>query len=85
MLEGCLSLSAEERERSHLIRQTAEKTLRQKEAVERLGIGERQFKRLVRAWKRHGDGGLVNRQRGRASNNRLTAATRERIEQPYVE
>ena len=81
MLEGCLPMSAEERERSHLIRQTVEKTLRQKEAAERLGIGERQFKRLVRAWKRHGDGGLVNRQRGRASNNRLTAATRGRIEQ----
>ena len=76
MSEGCLSMSAEERDRSHLIRQTVEKTLRQKEATERPGIGECQFRRLVRAWKRQGDGGLVNRQRGRASNNGLADATR---------
>ena len=74
-------MSAEERDRPHVIRQTVEKTLRQKEAAERPGIGERQFKRLVRAWKRQGDGGVVNRQCGRGSNNRLADATGWRIEQ----
>jgi transposase len=80
MPEGYLSMSAEERDRSHLIRRTIEKSLSQREAAERLGIGRRQFKRLVRAWKRHGDAGLVGRQRGRSAHNRLAEATRLRIE-----
>jgi hypothetical protein len=36
------------------------------EAAERLGLGLRQLKRLVQGWRRAGDAGLVNRQRGRA-------------------
>jgi hypothetical protein len=35
----------------------------------------------VRVWKRHGDHGLVSRQRGRAAHNRLPEATRLRGEQ----
>ena len=56
MPEGCLLMSAAERERSHLVRRSIEKSLSQREAAERLGVGVRQFKRLVRAWKRRGDG-----------------------------
>jgi transposase len=74
-----LWMSDEERERSHLVRQTQEKQLSQRQASERLGIGVRQFKRLVRSWKQQGDAGLVSRQRGRASNNRLAPGERERI------
>ena len=48
-------MSAVERDRAHVIRQTQEKQLRQREAAERLGIGVRQFKRLVRSWKQQGD------------------------------
>ncbi len=72
-------MSAVERDRAHVIRQTQEKQLRQREAAERLGIGVRQFKRLVRSWKQQGDAGLVSRQRGRASNNRLATEQRCRI------
>jgi transposase len=81
MPEGYLLMSADERERSHLIRRTIEKSLRQHEAAERLGLGVRQFKRLVRAWKRDGDGGVVSRRRGRAAHNRMTETRRLRIEQ----
>lgn len=42
-------MSMEERERSHLVRQTQEKHLSQRQASERLGIGVWQFKRLVRS------------------------------------
>ena len=80
MPEGYLLMSAVERERSHLIRRTVEKSLSQREAAERLDIGQRQFKRLVRAWKRDGDAGLIGRHRGRAAHNRLAEATRLRIE-----
>jgi hypothetical protein len=71
MAEGCLLMSADERDRLHLIRATVEKTLGQREASERAGVSVRQFKRLVRAWKQDGDAGLVSRQRGVRSNNRL--------------
>jgi transposase len=81
MRERCLLMSVSERDRSHLIRRTVEKSLGQREAAERLGLSVRQFKRLVHAWKRDGDGGLVSRRRGRAAPNRLPEATRLRIEQ----
>lgn len=75
MGEGLLTMSVVELERSHVVRQAVEDRLSQREGAERLGIGVRQFKRLVRAWKL----GLVSRQRGRASHNRLTDGARSEI------
>ena len=72
-------MSIVELERLHLVRQTQEKQLSQRQASERLGIGVRQFKRLVKSWKEQGDAGLVSRQRGQPSNNRLAPVDRERI------
>jgi transposase len=72
-------MSAKERERSHVVRQSTEGHLDQREASERLGISVRQFKRLVRRWREAGDTGLVSRRRGRAAPNRLADATRERV------
>ena len=80
MAEGLLTMSVAERDRSRLIQEVIEKKLRGREAAERLGVGQRQLKRLARAWKRDGDAGLINRQRGRVPNNALPVATRERLE-----
>ena len=82
MPEGYLLMSASEApSRSHTWSGgSLRESLSQREAAERLGIGVRQMKRLVRAWKRQGDHGLVSRQRGRAAHNRLSEATRLRIE-----
>ncbi len=60
---GDLLMSTVERERSHVVRQAIEGVLSQREGSERLGIGVRQFKRLVRSFRRGGDAGLVSRQR----------------------
>jgi transposase len=79
MVGGVLSMSSEERERGHLVRQAVEGRLSQREASERLGIGVRQFKRLVRAWRAGGDGGLVSRQRGRPSHRRLPDGLRQQL------
>ena len=79
MVEGLLTMSVVELERSHVVRQAVEERLSQREGAERLGIGVRQFKRLVRAWKQDGTLGLVSRQRGRASHNRLTDGARSEI------
>jgi transposase len=62
-----------------VVQQAVEHRLSHQEGAERLGIGVRQFKRLVRAWKQDGAAGLVSRQRGHASPNRLADAQRSRI------
>lgn len=79
MPEGILAMSASERDRSALVWRCVEEGLSQREVSERLGIGVRQVKRLVRVWRDRGDVGLVSRQRGRPSNNRLAADRRARI------
>jgi len=72
-------MSGKERDLGYLIRQTVGHRLSQREAAERLGISVRQFKRLIRSWKQDGDAGLLSRQRGRASHNRLAEEQRARI------
>jgi len=79
MVELGLRMSVAERERAYLVRQTLDRCLGQREASERLGISVRQFKRLVHVWKEQGDAGVVSRQRGRPSNNRLAEDVRARI------
>jgi transposase len=73
-------MSGTERERGHVIRLVEEKKLRQREAAERLGITARQVRRLIRAWRREGDKGLVSKQRGRESPRRTQAEKRAKIE-----
>jgi transposase len=80
MSGGILMMSAKERERAWLVRQAVRGELSQRECAERLSVGVRQFKRLVRAWRNEGDRGLVSRQRGRPSHRRMNAAVRGRIE-----
>lgn len=80
MQEGTLTMSARERERLVVVRQVEGRKLRQREAAERLGIGVRQVKRLIQRRRAQGDAGLVSRQRGRASNNRLAQDKVARLE-----
>jgi transposase len=75
-----LTMSGKERERARVIRQVSARELRQARAAELLGITVRQVKRLAAAWRLSGDAGLVSRQRGQPSNNRLEAGQVERIE-----
>jgi transposase len=79
MVEGVLSMSGKERDRSCLVRQAIEGRLGQREASERLGMSVRQFRRLVRAWRLKGDAGLLSGHRGRPSNGRMSAGKRDRI------
>ena len=72
-------MSDVERDRLCLVRLSVEGGIGQREASERLGIGVRQLKRLVFRFKVAGDAGLISRQRGRPSNNRLSADLRARL------
>ena len=82
-------MSGSERERACLVRQAVAGRLGQREASERLGIGVRQFKRLVRCWRCDGDAGLVSRQRGRRSHRRMSEVVRDRrgglLKEKYVD
>ena len=80
-----MEMSAKERERAHVIRQVSERRTGQARAAELLGIGVRQVKRLVSAYRRFGDRGLVSGRRGKPSNNRLAAATVARMERALRE
>ena len=81
MGEDVLRMSAEERRRSHVVRLVVAKKLVQRLAAEELGICVRQVKRLVVAYRAHGDAGLLSQQRGRISPRRLSGAARAAIEE----
>ena len=55
--------------RLEVIREVARRRLRQREAAVRLGLGERQVRRLVRRYREAGPAGLVRRYRGRSPGN----------------
>ncbi len=75
-----VGMSTRERERGAVIRRVVAGEMTQARAAERLGIGVRQVKRLVAAFRARGDGGLVSGRRGKPSNNRLPAETISRVE-----
>jgi transposase len=74
-----LAMSAAERERLSVVRAIVDGSLLQRDGAERLGICLRQVKRLLRSWRKHGDQGLVSRQRGRVSPQRLAAEDEVKI------
>jgi len=75
-----LAMSGTERERLDVLRRVMRGELRQARAAELLGVGVRQAKRLVRGYRREGEGSVVSRRRGRPSNNRLDGARLATIE-----
>ena len=76
---GEVLLTVREADRSGLIREVVEGRLRQREAAERLGLGIRQVKRLVRRYRERGAAGLVSGHRGRRPNNAIAAAVRREV------
>ena len=72
-----VAMSLSEVERVSVMEALAAGRLRQREAAERLGLGVRQVRRLLCAYRSDGPPGLVSRRRGRPSNRRLPEAVRE--------
>src|SRR6059036_2895344 len=70
-------LTMGELDRLQVMSQLAERRLTRCRAAALLGLSERQIRRLYRAFVRDGAGSLASRRRGRPSNRRLAAATRE--------
>jgi hypothetical protein len=66
-----LTMSKKELTRLEVMQRLEEKRLKQKEAGVMLGISVRHVKRLLRAYRQGGAGGLISKRRGKVSNNRL--------------
>ena len=89
MGKGVGWMSVEEADRVVVIRDVVEKRLRQREAAERLGIGVRQVKRLIRRYRERGTVGLASGHRGRRPNNAIDDVVRrqvlERLRERYAD
>src|SRR5437870_12361834 len=77
-MAGPLTLRMKELDRLQVLTRIAERRLTRRRAAGLLQIGERQVRRLYRAFIQDGAAGLVPRRRGRPSARRLPAATQER-------
>ena len=76
-METYLNMSVKELSRLEVMQRLAKKQLSQKEAGRILGVSTRQIKRLLKAYRAQGAAGLVSRQRGRKSNNCLSAEIKQ--------
>jgi hypothetical protein len=72
-----VALTMGELDRLQVMSQLAARRLTRRRAAVLLGLSQRQVRRLYRAFRRDGAKALASRRRGRPSNRRLPAATRE--------
>ena len=72
-----LQMSKKELTRLEVIGRLKAKKMTQKKAAEALGISVRQVKRLCKNYREKGAAGLVSQRRGKPSNNRLPAETKQ--------
>ena len=76
---GIFSLSIHELKRLQIIQQAMDKQITQKMAASILGVSHRQIKRLVRAVRKSGAQGVVNKSRGHPSNRRIADEIKDKI------
>jgi transposase len=74
-----VTLSMNEIKRLHVLQQIENKRMTAHQAAQALGLSIRQVRRLIARYRQQGAPGLVHGNRGRQPNNRLAAASRERI------
>jgi transposase len=73
-----LEMTTKEISRLEMMQKLDEKRLSQKEAGRILGLGVRQIKRLLKAYRKQGTAGLISKHRGRKGNNCLSAEVKEK-------
>ena len=71
MEKDIIQMSQKELSRSHIISKVLDRSLKQKEAAEKLDISGRQVRRLVKRVRLEGAKGLVHRLRGRPSKRKI--------------
>lgn len=70
-MKGVLLMSNEEINRLKIINQLNKKEIKQKRAARILGLSVRQIRRLKERYQKSGAAGLVHKNRGRESNNKI--------------
>ena len=73
-----LEMSKKELSRVEVMERIRAKKMTQKKGAEALGISVRQVRRLWKNYQKEGAAGLINKSRGKPSNNRLSVETRRR-------
>ena len=72
-----IAMSQEERDKLDWLKRAKDGKMTQREAAERMGVSERWVRRLVRRMKKEGDAVVVHGLRGRASNRKLPAQSKQ--------
>ena len=76
-METLVHMSSKEINRLEVMHRLAKKQMRQPEAGTILNLSVRQIKRLLKAYRSLGVAGLISKQRGRKSNNRLSEKNKQ--------
>lgn len=77
-MNGYISMSVKETERIPVLERLMAKRIKQKHAAKQLGVSVRQVRRLLKRYKRDKAGGLVHKNRGRASNRAVAREEKDR-------
>ena len=72
-----IAMNQEERDKLEWLKGARDKVLSQREAAEKIGISDRWVRKLLKRMKQQGDSVVVHGLRGRASNRKIEASTRE--------
>jgi transposase len=72
-----IGMSQEERDGLEWLKRARDRKITQREAAERMGVTERWVRKLLGRMKKQGDAVVVHRLRGRASNRKLPAKTKQ--------
>ena len=87
MPEGLLTMSTQEINRVAVIQRVAERSLKQKKAMDLLSLSKRQIIRLVKNYRREGAKALTSKRRGQSSNHRyndtIKAQAKKLVHQHY--
>ena len=82
-------MSHKELVRKAEVERVLDQRITQKESAKKLGISERQIRRILRRYRQEGDGGVVSRKRGKPSNRKTKAeilkVVREFVNDPIMQ
>src|SRR5580692_10880038 len=73
-----IAMSQEERDRLEWLKRAKDKVVSQRKAAQNMGVSDRWVRKLLQRMKSEGDGVVVHRLRGRASNRKIAASVQAR-------
>ncbi len=77
-MEDILKMNQKDLKRIHIIRKAIEKSLKQREAAELLGISQRQVRRIVKRVREESNKGVIHRSRGKESHRAISDRIRQK-------